>query len=84
MGLGRSDNDNDPDLEMSSYSSWFTQEDITVALRIFRLTKVDPRWSVEVVADDGASTTWGNLFETGSDAYLAFCQFVDREGIGAF
>lgn len=76
--------DDDPEIEESPLSTPFTEHGITVEVKIFRLAEGSEGWSLEVVSPDNASTVWDDLFATDAEAYRAFQQTVEREGIGTF
>lgn len=73
----------EPTLIYSPLSGYFTKDGVTVEVSIIR-SDLDPGWSLEVINNAGTSIVWDNQFETDGQAYAAFRQVVEEEGMKAF
>lgn len=76
--------DEDPEIESSPLCLSVTREGITVQVEIFRVVEIDPRWTLEVVDHQGASTVWSETFATDVEANAEFHRTLEAEGIRAF
>ena len=73
----------EPTLIYSPLNGHFTKDGVTVEVLIIS-SDLDPAWSLEVINNIGTSTVWDNQFETDDQAYAAFRQVVEEEGMGIF
>lgn len=67
----------------SRLSRKFTRDGITIEILIYRIEN-DPAWQLEVVAPEGRSTVWEDLFATEQDALNEAFQTIASEGITSF
>ncbi len=74
----------DRELEFSPLSSRLTRDGVTVDVKIYRFAGTDDPWQLEVVDHEGGSTVWDDQFPTAQDAYRAFNEAVEEDGIGSF
>jgi hypothetical protein len=74
----------DRELEFSGLSGRLTREGVTVDVKIYRFAGTDDPWQLEVVDHDGGSTVWDDPFPTAQDAYRAFNEVVEEDGIASF
>ena len=74
----------DPELMFSPLCGCVTYDGITLDVKIYRFASPDEPWQLEVIDHEGGSTTWDELFATDQDAYLAFDQAVEADGIRSF
>ena len=72
----------DPEVEFSPLCQSVTRDGTTVRLAIFRVPEFDSRWSLEVIDCFETSTVWDDLFDTDEDAFMAFEDALEAEGIG--
>ena len=72
----------DPEVEFSPLSQSVTRDGITVRVAIYRVPEIEGRWSLEVVDRFETSTVWDDLFDTDEDAFVAFEDALEAEGIG--
>lgn len=75
--------DPDPNIIVSELFQSFTKDGVTVEVQIFRFED-DPKWTLEVVNNDGTSIVWDDLFDTDDEAYETFELAVEEEGMVAF
>lgn len=75
--------DDEPVLIDSPLSRTFTCDGITVEVCIYSLD-TDPRWVLEVVNENRTSTVWEDYFETDEQAYAAFLEAVEEDGMLTF
>jgi hypothetical protein len=73
----------EPILIYSRLNGHFTKDGVTVEVSIIS-NNLDPAWSLEVINDVGTSIVWDQQFETDDQAYAAFRQVVEEEGMKAF
>ena len=66
----------------SPLSGKVTSHGITVDVIIVRLETAN-EWSLEVVAPEGTSTVWDDLFPSDQDALAEFTRTLEDEGIVA-
>ena len=74
--------DPDPKIITSPLSGKVTSHGITVDVIIVRLETAS-EWSLEVVAPEGTSTVWDDLFPSDQDALAEFTRTLEDEGIMA-
>lgn len=74
----------DRELEFSALSGRLTREGVTVDVKIYRFAGTDDPWQLEVVDHEGGSTVWDDPFPTAQDAYRAFNEAVEEDGIASF
>ncbi|GJE43275.1 hypothetical protein [Methylobacterium soli] len=72
------------ELELSPLSGRFTQDGITVEVKIYRFVGDAGDWALEVVDHDDGSTVWNELFPTDTAAFEAFKLAVEEDGIASF
>jgi hypothetical protein len=58
------------------------EDGISVDVRICRLE--DTEWSLEIVANDGNSTVWNDLFPSDEDALAEALNSIGEDGIRSF
>mgnify|MGYP006194117395 CR=1 FL=1 len=75
--------DRDPNIIVSGHSQTFNKDGVTVEVHIYRLEH-DPKWALEVVNDHGTSIVWGDLFDTDDEAFAAFEEAVEEDGMATF
>jgi hypothetical protein len=75
--------DRDPNIIVSGRSQTFSKDGITVDVRIYRLED-EPKWLLEVVNEDGSSIVWDDLFDTDDEAFMAFEEAVEEDGMTTF
>ena len=71
-----------PDPERTSYRSFLYFTDTDGNTRICRLE--DTEWSLEIVANDGNSTVWDDLFPSDEDALAEALKSIGEDGIRSF
>ena len=71
------------ELVVSKLSGVFMVDGVRLEVTIFRLDH-EPNWLLEVVNEHGTSTVWDDGFRTEADAWAAFEEAVQQEGVGAF
>lgn len=74
----------DRELEHSPLSGRLTRDGVTVDLKIYRFAGTNDPWHLEVVDHEGGSTAWNDPFPTAQDAYLAFNEVVEEDGMASF
>jgi hypothetical protein len=72
--------DEDPKIEYSPLCGTVTREGVSIELQIYWLSDGPNGWTLELV-DKGTSTVWDNEFPTDREAYVAFYQALEAEGI---
>lgn len=73
----------DPEIIHSRLSRKVTQDGVSVRILIYRLER-DITWTLEVVDESGASTTWDAPFPTEEDALKEAIATIAKEGIRTF
>jgi hypothetical protein len=73
----------DPNLIDSGLSQRATVEGHELQIEIYRLEH-EPRWSLEVVDEDGTATVWDDLFDTDQAALDEVLKTIKEEGLSAF
>ena len=73
----------DPNLIDSGLSQRTTVEGHEFKIKIYRLEH-EPKWSLEVVDEDGTSTVWDDLFDTDQAALVEVLKAIKEEGLSAF
>ncbi|MGU3329583.1 hypothetical protein ACLBXB_21900 [Methylobacterium mesophilicum] len=76
--------DEDRDFEHSALSGSFTHDGETVDVEIYRFAGTQDPWQLAVVHMSSGSTEWQERFATEQDAYRAFAETVERDGIASF
>jgi hypothetical protein len=72
----------DPKIIDSPLSRIVEEDGISVDVRIYRLEDTD--WSLEIVANDGNSTVWNDLFPSDEDALAEALESIGEDGIRGF
>ena len=72
----------DPKLINSPLSRTVEENGDRVEIAIYRLEDTD--WSLEIVAADGCSTVWDNLFDSDEAALAEALSAIKDEGIKSF
>lgn len=73
--------DDDSEFEVSPFSGPIRDNGLTVELRIYRFAASGEQWQLEVVDRDGGTTTWEDVFHTDGEAFEAFLEVMEVEGI---
>jgi hypothetical protein len=73
----------DPKIIDSPLSQFVEKAGQRVEVCIYRL-ETDAGWSLEIVASDGTSTAWEDLFATDAEAHAEALKAIDEEGINSF
>lgn len=73
----------DPKIIVSPLSQFFEKDGQRVEICIYRLETV-AGWSLEIVASDGTSTVWDDLFATETEAHAEAQNVIEEEGISSF
>ena len=76
--------DEDRDFEHSTLSGPFTRDGETVDVEIYRFAGTQDPWQLAVVHMASGSTEWQERFATEQDAYRAFMEAVERDGLASF
>ena len=77
-------NDEEREFEHSPLSGSFTRDGETVDVEIYRFADTQDPWQLAVVHISSGSTEWQEHFATEQDAYRAFAEAVERDGIASF
>jgi hypothetical protein len=77
-------NDEDREFEHSPLSGSFTRDGETVDVEIYRFAGTQDPWQLAVAHMSSGSTEWQQRFATEEDAYRAFAEAVERDGIASF
>ena len=72
----------DPKIIDSPLSRIVEEDGISVDVRICRLE--DTEWSLEIVATDGNSTVWDDLFRSDEVALAEALKAIKKDGIRSF
>ena len=72
----------DPKIIDSPFSCRVEQDGMSVQILIYRLE--DTEWSLEIVAEDGTSTVWDDLFASDEDAKDEAMSAIETDGILSF
>jgi hypothetical protein len=72
----------DPKIIDSPLSRIVEEDDVSVDVRIYRLE--DTEWSLEIVAQNGISTVWDDLFPSDEAALAEALKAINEEGVGIF
>ena len=70
----------DPNIVRSSLSQTVVSGGLTVEVEIYRLEH-ETGWALEVIDQEGASTVWDDLFPTDEEAFGAFKEALQKEGM---
>lgn len=73
----------DPKIIDSPLSQFVEKEGQRVEVCIYRL-ETEAGWSLEIVASDGTSTVWDDLFATDAEAHTEALKAIEEEGIDSF
>lgn len=73
----------DQKLIISNRSGVFLVDGVRLEVNIVRLNG-EEEWTLEVVNEQGTSTVWDDPFENDAEAWAAFEEAVDQEGVGIF
>jgi hypothetical protein len=76
--------DEDRDFEHSALSGPFTHDGETVDVEIYRFAGTQDPWQLTVVHMSSGATEWRERFGTELDAYRAFLEVVERDGLASF
>ena len=76
--------DDDSEFEFSPFTGPVHDDGVTVQLRIYRFASPGEQWQINVVDHEGDTTSWEELFETDREAFEAFLQVMEEEGIRTF
>ncbi|MBK5567855.1 hypothetical protein AB4Z34_27765 [Ensifer sp. 2YAB10] len=76
--------DEEQTYEYSEFSGQFSDDGVVVELRIYRPAGTNHDWVLEVIDEEGFSTTWEDPFPTDREAFEEFIATVQRDGIQAF
>ena len=71
-----------PQIIKSPLSRVIEEGGVSVDVRICRLE--DTEWSLEIVANDGNSTVWNDLFPSDEDALAEALKSIGEDGIRSF
>jgi hypothetical protein len=74
----------DREIEYSPLSGRLTHDGVTVDVKIYRFAGTDDLWQLEVVDHNNWSTVWDEQFPTAQDAYQAFNEAVEEDGMASF
>jgi len=74
----------DRELEHSPLSERLTRDGVTIDVKIYRFAGTEDAWQLEVVDHEGSSTLWDDPFPTAQDAYQAFNEAIEEDGITSF
>ena len=73
----------DPDIITSGLSRQIDLEGHNLKIEIYRIA-TEPRWSLEVVDENGTSTVWDDLFDSDQAALEEVMKAIDEEGPAPF
>ena len=76
--------DPDRDLEFSPLGGRVTRDGCTVQVHIYRFADSDDEWTLEVVDHEDGHTIWESTFSDDHEAYEAFEQTLNEDGIRSF
>ncbi|MCJ2060123.1 hypothetical protein MKL09_26780 [Methylobacterium sp. J-048] len=76
--------DDDREFEHSPLSGSFSRDGETVDVEIYRFAGTQDPWQLAVIHMSSGSTEWQERFATEQDAYCAFAEAVERDGIASF
>ncbi|GJD47172.1 hypothetical protein AFCDBAGC_5058 [Methylobacterium cerastii] len=74
----------DREIEYAPLTGSVTRDGLTVDVKIYRFAGTDDPWQLEVVDDKNWSTVWDDQFQTAEDAYFAFNEAVEEDGMMSF
>ena len=72
----------DPEIIVSPLSRIVEKDGERVEIAIYRLE--DTEWSLEIVASDGCSTVWDDLFSSDEAALAEALSAIEEDGIKSF
>jgi len=73
----------DPNLVISGLSRQVSVEGHEFQIDIYRI-ETEPKWSIEVVDEEGTSIVWDDLFDTDQAALDEVLKALAEEGLAAF
>lgn len=76
--------DEEYELEDSPLSSDISRDGMTVKVCIYRGKDKGEGWSLEIVAKDGTSTVWDDLFNSDEEAFDEALVAIKKDGIESF
>lgn len=76
--------DDDSKFEFSPFTGPVHHDGIEIQLRIYRFAAPGEQWQLEVIDQHGDTTTWEELFQTDGEAFEAFLEVMQAEGIRTF
>lgn len=76
--------DEDREFEHSALSGSFTRDGETVDVEIYRFAGTQDPWQLVVVHMSSGTTEWRERFRTEQEAYRAFLEVVERDGLASF
>lgn len=82
--MAASSQDDDCDYEHSSLSGPFTRNGETIDVEIYRFAGTQDPWRLEVFHMSHGTTQWQERFATEEDAYRAFMDMAEADGIALF
>jgi hypothetical protein len=74
----------DREIEYSPLSGRVTRDGVTVDVKVYRFAGTNDPWQLEVVDHEGGSTVWDDPLPTARDAYRAFDEAVEEDGMASF
>ena len=74
----------DREIEYASLTGSVTRYGVTVDVKIYRFAGTEDSWQLEVVDNNNWSTVWDDQFQTAEDAYFAFNEAVEEDGMVSF
>ena len=74
----------DREIEYSPLSGRLTRDGVSVDVKIYRFAGSNDPWHLEVVDHRGGSTVWVDSFPTAQEAYRAFNEVVEEDGMASF
>ena len=69
------------EIEVSSLSRSFTEDDITIGIDIFHARGTIGEWYLEIVISDNDHVGWDEPFETDEEAYDFLMELIDERGM---
>ncbi len=73
----------DTDITHSEKSTSITKDDVTLKIEIYREGQ-EQEWALEVVAENGTSTVWDELFDDDAAALEEALEVIENEGGKSF
>lgn len=69
------------EIEFSSLSRSFTEDDITIGIEIFRAKDTIGQWYLEIAITGNEHIGWDEPFETDEEAYDFLMELIDERGM---